>query len=61
MPTIVLHGEANGVGPASSSEGHARFFSGPNQRRVLPSVGHNVPQEAPEAFASAVEELLASG
>jgi pimeloyl-ACP methyl ester carboxylesterase len=28
--------------------------------RVLPGIGHNVPQEAPEAFAEAVVELLPS-
>jgi len=37
---IVLHGDANGVGPAASSEQHAPFFTGPYQRHVLPGIGH---------------------
>jgi pimeloyl-ACP methyl ester carboxylesterase len=33
-------------------------FTGPYEHRLLPEVGHNVPQEAPEAFAEAVTTLL---
>jgi pimeloyl-ACP methyl ester carboxylesterase len=40
------------------SAGHQHHFTGPYAHRVLPVVGHNLPQEAPEAFASAVRELL---
>lgn len=57
VPSIAPHGLSDGVGPASGSEGHARHFSGPYERRLLPRVGHNVPQEAPEAFARAVLDL----
>ena len=57
VPAINLHGSADGVAPAFLSEGHDRFFTGPYQRRVLDRVGHNVPQEAPAAFAEAVLEL----
>src|SRR5258706_2254798 len=53
VPTIVLHGDGNGVGPAATSERHAGFFTGPYQRRVLPRIGHNVPSEAPEAMTAA--------
>ena len=45
--------------PPSSK--HAVNFTGPYQRRVLPNVGHNPPQEAPEAFAEAVLELIGTG
>lgn len=58
VPTIVLQGEADGVLPPDSSQTHAAFFTGPYQRRLLPRVGHNPPQEAPQAFAAAVLELL---
>jgi pimeloyl-ACP methyl ester carboxylesterase len=58
VPAIVLHGAGNGVAPHETSEKHARFFIGPYQRRVIPSVGHNVPQEAPAAFADAVLGLV---
>ncbi len=58
VPTIVLHGGHDGVGPAEQSEHHARYFTGPYQRRVLPRIGHNVPQEAPAAFVVSLRELL---
>lgn len=58
VPAITLHGDADGVIPARASESHARFFVGPYQRRVVPSAGHNLPQEAPREFASAVLSLL---
>jgi pimeloyl-ACP methyl ester carboxylesterase len=58
VPTIVLHGGANGVSPAATSERHARFFKGAYERRVIPDVGHNLPQEAPAEFAAAVLALV---
>lgn len=57
VPTINLHGADDGVSPPQMSETHGKFFAGPYQRRVLPGVGHNPPQEAPEAFAEALIEL----
>lgn len=57
VPAINLHGEADGVGPVAGSAGHGRHFTGPYRRRVLPRVGHNVPQEAPAAFAQAVLDV----
>jgi pimeloyl-ACP methyl ester carboxylesterase len=57
-PTIALHGEANGVGPPAMSEKHARFFTGPYQRRVIPRAGHNLPQEAPDVVTAAALELI---
>ncbi|WP_368419358.1 alpha/beta fold hydrolase [Rhodovarius sp.] len=56
VPSIDIHGGSDGVNPAPS-EPSARF-TGRFERRVLPGVGHNPPQEAPEAFAAA---LLALG
>ena len=58
VPTITLHGEADGVGPVQGSEGHARHFTGPYQRRVIPLIGHNPPQEAPRETVDAVLELI---
>jgi pimeloyl-ACP methyl ester carboxylesterase len=60
VPTIVLHGDGDGVHPAPSSEPHARRFTGPYQRRVIPRIGHNVPQEAPAATVEATLELIAA-
>lgn len=57
VPTVCLHGGADGVGPDELSRGHAKHFSGRYERRVLPSIGHNIPQEEPEAFAKAVLDL----
>ncbi|MGA8616259.1 MAG: alpha/beta hydrolase [Xanthobacteraceae bacterium] len=58
VPTIALQGEADGIMPPQGSEYHAAFFSGPYERRVIPKVGHNPPQEAPAAFAQAVLDLI---
>lgn len=57
VPTIVMHGADDNVTPLSSSENHVRHFTAHYERRVLPGVGHNAPQEAPEAFADAVLEM----
>jgi pimeloyl-ACP methyl ester carboxylesterase len=57
-PTIVLHGEGDGVGPPTASDPQARFFTGPYQRRLIPVIGHDVPQEAPKETAAAVLELV---
>jgi pimeloyl-ACP methyl ester carboxylesterase len=57
VPTIVLHGADDGINIAKSSESHGQYFTADYERRVLPGVGHNPPQEAPQAFADAVLEL----
>jgi pimeloyl-ACP methyl ester carboxylesterase len=57
VPTVVLHGGGDGVFRAEVSESHHRFFTGPYVRSVIDRVGHNVPQEAPVAFAQAVLDL----
>jgi len=60
VPTIVLHGAGDGVNVPDASDAGARLFTGPYQRRVIPVIGHNVPQEAPKAVAAAVLELLST-
>jgi pimeloyl-ACP methyl ester carboxylesterase len=57
VPTINLHGADDDVTPQRASEAHARCFAAAYERRVLPGVGHNVPQEAPQAFADAILQL----
>jgi pimeloyl-ACP methyl ester carboxylesterase len=57
VPAINLHGAADGVTPVGGSEGHGKYFTAAYQRRVLENVGHNVPQEAPQAFADAILQL----
>ena len=58
VPTINLHGVADGVGPASTTDHQANRFSGPYERRMIPRVGHNVPQEAPAETVQAIRDLL---
>jgi len=58
VPTIALQGEADGVHPPESSAHHAAFFTGPYERRVLPRIGHNPPQEDPQTFSAAVLQVM---
>ena len=58
VPTINLHGDADGVGPLPATDHHARMFGGAYERRVLPLIGHNVPQEAPGETVRAIRDML---
>ncbi|PRY65938.1 pimeloyl-ACP methyl ester carboxylesterase [Glaciihabitans tibetensis] len=58
VPTIVLECTADGIGGPSASE-DAPMFVGPFQHRLIEGVGHNVPQEAPEAFSRAILDVRA--
>ncbi len=59
VPSIVLHGAADGVDPVQHSEQAARHFSGPYRREVVPLAGHFLSWEAPDAIAAAVLSLRA--
>ena len=57
VPTITLEGDANGA-PHPDPSAYAKKFSGKYAHRTITGgVGHNLPQEAPEAFARAVTEV----
>jgi pimeloyl-ACP methyl ester carboxylesterase len=56
-PAIALHGAVDGVTPAATSEHHGTHFAGRYERRVLQNIGHDVPREAPAAFAQAVLDV----
>jgi pimeloyl-ACP methyl ester carboxylesterase len=58
VPTIVLHGAADGVGPPENSRQHARHFTSRYERRVIPVAGHFLPNEKPEAVVQAIRELM---
>ena len=58
VPTIALWGADDGVGPPSLDDRDARRFTGGYERRVLPGVGHNIPQEAPAVTMTALNDLL---
>ena len=54
VPTITLEGDANGA-PHPEASAYAGKFTGKYQHRVIGGgVGHNLPQEAPHAFAQAI-------
>ncbi|WP_431213080.1 hypothetical protein ACQ86N_46870 [Puia sp. P3] len=56
-PTITLEGDANGA-PHPPENSYAKFFSGKYVHRTITGgIGHNLPQEAPKAFADAVIEV----
>jgi pimeloyl-ACP methyl ester carboxylesterase len=59
VPTISLCGQDDGVHPPAAIDGAARRFTGPYERRLLPGIGHDVPQEAPRATIEALLALLA--
>ena len=57
IPAITLQGDADGA-PHPDSRAYAKQFSGPYEHRVVSGgVGHNLPQEAPRAFAAAVIDV----
>ena len=56
--TITFDGADDGVRPVAAAAAHAHRFSGPRSHRVVPGVGHNMPQEVPRVFADAVLELV---
>jgi pimeloyl-ACP methyl ester carboxylesterase len=57
VPTITLEGDANGA-PHPDASAYARKFSGKYSHRIIKGgIGHNLPQEAPRAFAQAVVDV----
>ena len=58
VPTVVLQGADDGVDPPETPDSAASHFQGSYTRRILPNIGHNLPQEAPTAFVQAVLELM---
>lgn len=58
VPTINLHGEGDGVGPVSRTDRSAPKFADRYERRLIPKVGHNVPQEAPDETVAAIRDLM---
>jgi pimeloyl-ACP methyl ester carboxylesterase len=60
VPTITMEGDANGA-PHLEPSAYAGKFSGKySHRTITGGIGHNLPQEAPEAFAEAVIEIAES-
>jgi pimeloyl-ACP methyl ester carboxylesterase len=57
VPTITMEGDANGA-PHPDARAYAKKFSGKYEHRAINGgIGHNLPQEAPQAFAEAVIDV----
>ena len=58
VPSITFDGADDGVRAPSQPGASAQNFTGSRSHRVVPGVGHNMPQEVPAVFAAAVLELV---
>ena len=59
VPTITMEGDANGA-PHPEPSAYAKMFSGKYSHRTIKGgIGHNLPQEAPQAFAEAIIDVVA--
>jgi pimeloyl-ACP methyl ester carboxylesterase len=59
VPTITMEGDANGA-PHPEPAAYAKKFSGKySHRTITGGIGHNLPQEAPQAFAQAIVDVMA--
>ena len=59
VPTITMEGDANGA-PHPEPSTYAKMFSGKYSHRTIKGgIGHNLPQEAPQAFAEAIIDVVA--
>lgn len=57
IPTITLEGEADGNFPATDGTAQDRFFTDARRHRRVPHAGHNLPAEAPRAFAESILDV----
>jgi len=55
VPTITIASDFDGA--AANGASYARLFSGKYSHRIFKGIGHNVPQEAPQAFAQAIIDV----
>ena len=55
VPTITIGSDFDGAN--ADGRAYATKFAGKYSHRILDGIGHNVPQEAPVAFADAVLEV----
>ena len=57
VPTITMEGDANGA-PHPPAEAYRKHFTGKYEYRLITGgIGHNLPQEAPQAFAQAIVDV----
>ncbi len=55
VPTITIASDFDG--PAKDGTAYRKLYTGPYQHRTLDGIGHNVPQEAPNQFATAISDV----
>ena len=58
VPTVILHGGADTVGPPKRPEAELPHFPAGTERRVVPGVGHFMPREEPQAVVDALLKVL---
>jgi pimeloyl-ACP methyl ester carboxylesterase len=58
VPAVALEGSGDGVIPSGGPDRHRPFFRAKYGHKVIPRVGHNLPQEAPQEFAAAVLSVV---
>jgi pimeloyl-ACP methyl ester carboxylesterase len=58
IPCIALQGADDGVDPPAAEDDDHLHFKGRYERKIIAGAGHNLPQETPEAFASAILSLV---
>jgi pimeloyl-ACP methyl ester carboxylesterase len=54
VPTLLLHGAADGVNHPDTSLGKGAFFSGPYERQLLAGAGHFPQREVPDDVLAAL-------
>jgi pimeloyl-ACP methyl ester carboxylesterase len=57
VPTVTLDGDSDGAVPASDGKAAAAKFTGKRTHHIIAGAGHNLPQEAPDAFVAAIVEV----
>ena len=57
LPTITLEGDANGAPHGNPSVYAQKYTRKYEHRKIAGGIGHNLPQEAPEAFAQAIVDV----
>jgi pimeloyl-ACP methyl ester carboxylesterase len=55
VPAITISSDFDG--PSADGSSYRKQFSGKYSHQILNGIGHNVPQEAPQAFVNAVTEV----